>query len=231
MFLNAGRLFRHAVETCQAIPPAPMGQHEREALSSIVLAVISCESFINELPEIAKQWSSDARRPGWLKAVTQMLEQAEQSRASIESKYQLAKFIFTAEPFDKGAMPFQDFALLIEVRNILIHAKPLEVSLERDDNGEFVWKTPLLMRRLQAARIVGVAENLKDAVKRNNADKLIADMLSQISSKAVALWACRTASATVNAVLNSVPSDSSLARYLEHVYRKDFQSPSAEREM
>jgi len=209
---------------CEAISsPRPSGQHRREALSSIILAVISCEAFINELPELAKPWQESPKSPGWLKGLAAILGEAEESHASIESKYHLAKFVFTGQPFDKGATPFQDFALLIDIRNIMVHAKPLEASLEKNDQGEFFWSKPPLMRRLQAARIVGVDENLKQAANSNNADKLIADMVSQISSQDVALWACRAASAMVNSIIDSVPGDFDFRAVLELAYRKEFQ--------
>jgi hypothetical protein len=174
------------------------------------------------LGELART-PSNADAPGWIKALGDILGEAEKSHASIELKYQLAKFTLTGQPFDKGALPFQDFALLIEIRNILVHQKPLEASLEKNDSGEFVWTKPPSMRRLHAARIIGVDDSLKDAATRNNADKLIADMVAQISSQAVAQWACRAAAGMVNALLDSVPEGSKLALLMHFAYRREFQ--------
>lgn len=223
MYGNAGFIFRSAVEMCQAISaPVNSVQHRREALASIVLAAISCESFINELAQLAVP---GPKAPGWLTTLRSILEEAEESHASIESKYLLTKFILTGQPFDKGALPFQDFALLIDVRNMLVHAKPVEANLERNDKDEYIWTKPPLMRRLQSARILGVDDSLKEAARRNNAEKLIADMFAQVSSQPVALWACRAASAIVNDILSSIPNDSPLLVVAELGYRRDFQSP------
>jgi hypothetical protein len=41
-----------------------------------------------------------------------MLGEAEKSRTSIESKYHLAKFVLSGQPFDKGANPFQTFCII-----------------------------------------------------------------------------------------------------------------------
>jgi hypothetical protein len=206
---------------CQGIStPSGHAQHNREALASIVLAAISSESFINELAEAAVLAPEP---PAHLKALGTMLAEAEKSRVSVESKYHLAKFVLTGEPFDKGASPYQEFALLIDLRNRLLHSKPLEAKLVRNDEGEFVWTEPPLMRRLQSARIVHVDNTLKEAAKRNNADVLIADMLHQVSSQGVALWACRAVSAIVNNLLDSLPTGSQCAALAEIAYRRSFQ--------
>ena len=62
-----------------------------------------------------------------------MLGEAEKSRTSIESKYHLEEFVLSGEPFDKGANPFQTFALLIDARNLIVHAKPLEAVIRKNE--------------------------------------------------------------------------------------------------
>jgi hypothetical protein len=200
--------------------------NEPEALSSILLAVISCEGFINELAALARHIIIVDKGPAWLKALGEMLDQAEDSRASTESKFQLVKFILTGEPFDKGAKPFQDFATLIEIRNALVHAKPSAATLERDGKGNILWTRPKLLQRLQSSNVIRVEEEFKALLEeRSDIEILTTNTTAQLTSKTVAVWACRTVSATVNAILDSVPSDSSFASTLETDYRKRFQTP------
>ncbi len=49
MYVNAGSLFKNAVEVCDGLTASAAIQARRDALVSIVLATISTEAFINEL--------------------------------------------------------------------------------------------------------------------------------------------------------------------------------------
>lgn len=150
MYVNAGSLFKNAVEVCTGLTASAEMQVRRDALVTIVLATISTEAFINEFHHLAKDQSGPAA-PGWINALGDVLGEAEESRASIESKYQLARFILTGQPFDRGASPFQDFALLISVRNLIVHAKPQEATVQKDAHGKLTWVEPRIMHRLESA--------------------------------------------------------------------------------
>jgi|HubBroStandDraft_2_1064218.scaffolds.fasta_scaffold73442_1 hypothetical protein len=192
MYVNAGSLFKNAVEVCDGLTASAAIQARRDALVSIVLATISTEAFINELHNGAEA-QSGAAAPGWINALGYMLGEAEKSRASIESKYQLARFILTGQPFDRGVSPSQDFALLISVRNLIVHAKPQDAKVRRDADGKLVWVEPNIMCRLQGSRVLGVSESLRNAASTLGADTIVSDMLAEISTHSVAQWACKAA--------------------------------------
>jgi hypothetical protein len=225
---NAGMLFNNATEMCRAISaPQDSPVHQREALASILLAFFSTEAFINELGQLAEFVARDrADLPGWIATLASILEEAENSRSPIESKYVLAHFILTGRPFDRAAQPFQDFALLTDVRNVLVHRKPLDARLEKDESGVYKWSEPKLMRQLQSAKIIQATDSLRKAAERNKADTLIADAVGQVSTQAVAAWACRTAAAIVNAIIDGIPSGSFRA-LVETMYRMYFRSESS----
>lgn len=206
---------------CQGID-TPIGNraHSREALASIVLAAISSERFINEMTEFAS-WDADNQTS--LRTLGILLAEAEKSHATIELKYQLAKFTLTGQSFDRGASPYQDFALLVGLRNMLVHSRPLEARLERNSSGELLWTAPRLMQRLHSAGVIRVDDTLKAAVERHNASRLISDAFHQVSTQPVALWACRAVSAIVINLLDSFPSNSAFAVTSEIAYRKSFQ--------
>src|SRR5229473_1538966 len=115
MNLHAGIFFQNAVEWSQLEGIVS----RRQALAGILFAAISAETFINEIEIIAGLHVKHFKTPGWLGALSALLEEAEKSRVSVLSKYQLAKFILSGETFPKGAMPFQGFALLVEIRNLI----------------------------------------------------------------------------------------------------------------
>ena len=54
----------------------------------------------------------------------QIMGDAEEDHASIDFKLRLAHWIVTGRPMDKGSKPYQDFALLMRLRNDLVHTKP-----------------------------------------------------------------------------------------------------------
>jgi hypothetical protein len=221
MYVNAGSLFSNAVELCKGLTESVAVQARRDALVTIILATISTEAFINELHHWAEDQSGPSA-PGWINALGDVLGEAEKSRSTIELKYQIARFILTGQPFDRGAAPFQDFALLISVRNLIVHSKPQEAKVERDANGKLVWVEPRILCRLQRAGILSVSDSLRDAASRLGAETIISDLLAEISTHSVAKWACRAAAGAVNGVLDSIPAGG-YASAAEVMYRKDFQ--------
>jgi hypothetical protein len=221
MYVNAGSLYKNAVEVYRETSASMPIQARRSSLISIILATISTEAFINELHHLAHN-QSDASAAGWVNALSEILNEAEKSRASIESKYQLAKFILTGQPFDRGSSPFQQFSLLVDLRNLIVHVRPQQALL-KNDNGRYVWVSPPIMTRLQAAGIISVDDYIKQAASQNNAEGVIADVLAQVSTEAVAGWACITAATIVNAILDALPQ--SLFKVgADIAYRKDFSA-------
>ena len=221
MYINAGRLYQDAVQIASTIqsPPSSL-QARRESLASILFATMSLEAFINELHHIALEFASATSAPVQLRVLGDLLEEAERSRASIASKYQLAKFILSSQPFDKGASPYQDFALLFDVRNLIVHTKPLEAKLRKDSSGKVVWVEPKIMVRLQNINVLEVTDYLKGSTPE--AGELISDLVAEISTQQIALWACRTAVRIVEVILNAIPVE--FAAITNTFYRKQFST-------
>lgn len=225
MYINASGLFEQAIASYQAASKLPRYSIEgrRETLASILYAVISAEAFINELHHLTRGWNKpDAF--GWVKALVDLLEEAEKSRASLESKYQLAMFILSGEPFDRGAAPFQEFALLIAVRNLIVHAKPLVATLSKNASGKYIWTEPKIMVRLQSAGVVPVPDDLTDLADHTSAQALSADVLGHISTEVTALWACTAAAGIVNGVLEAIPDP--FGATMKFLYREFQKTPS-----
>ena len=222
MYINAGRVFRNAVEACFELssPDLTSSLIQRNALTSIVFATVSAEAFINELHHTACIWASRPESPEWTKALCEILGEAEKSRSSIESKYQLAKFILSGRAFDKGAAPFQNFALLVDVRNLIVHAKPLDAIVGKDEHGKVVWTEPKVMVRLQEIGVAKVDDNLREIASKQQSSQIITDLVAQISTRDTASWACKSSSALVNAILDVVPKG--FAKETDFAYRKDF---------
>jgi hypothetical protein len=216
----AGSLFEKAVQECKKVSSTAHNETERAALASILFAMISTEAFINELGLLVSGEKDHLAVPGWERTLSDLLDEAEKSRISITSKYQLAKFILSGQPFDRGSKPFQDFALLVDVRNLLVHARPLTAIVRKNPSGGFEWAEPKIMVRLQNASALEVDDFLLDAASMSNADALAASLVLQISRQSVARWACKAAAGIVNGILDAAPNDE-----FGHFYRRDFECP------
>ena len=225
MYINAGSIFENAIESCQELSAEGLTfpQIQRRSLAAILFSTISAEAFINELHYLSYSWADEVDSPGWTKALCEMLGESERSRASIESKYHLAKFILSGEPFDKGANPFQTFALLVDVRNLIVHAKPLEAVIRKNERGEYVWAEPKVMVRLQEMNVVNADGLLTRVVLEHGPESVVTDLATQISTQATAKWACKAASGIVNAVLDVIPNK--LSPVADLLYRKSFIIP------
>jgi hypothetical protein len=117
-----------AAEACR-LDPRSMPS---DALVSIVMAAAATEALINELQayyELEK--TVFGLQPKEL-ACADALAEVERNQGSTELKYLLASLTLSGQMFDKGSQPFQDFSILMKVRNNLMHPKPLD---KFDDSG------------------------------------------------------------------------------------------------
>jgi hypothetical protein len=99
-----------------------------DAILAIVMAAAAAEAFINEFAEyvslsVASSSGSDMIQPQ-IAACADVLQELEDSRASVTAKYLAASLVVAGKSFPKGASPFQDFKLLIDLRNAIMHVHP-----------------------------------------------------------------------------------------------------------
>lgn len=121
---------------------------------------------------------------------------AEESRTSTETKFLLAYAAFAGRPPDRSRAPYQDFELLMRLRGLIVHAKPVE-EIREGSAVPMVFSPPLgLVRALEQRRISADF----------GAPDVSAGALSWISTQAAARWACNTAAAMVRSVLDLLPA-------------------------
>lgn len=90
---------------------------EGDVISSIVLSVVALESFINELGEHASiEQDCDA-----VKCFASLMTELEDAQERLRVKYQLGYFVLSGTACPMNAQPWQDFSMLIRVRNKLVH--------------------------------------------------------------------------------------------------------------
>jgi hypothetical protein len=121
----------------------------REAISCIILSAIGFEAFFNEFLERAGK--AEASEPDSVKVFYSVGSRMEQQHASLLAKLEIAYFTFRGREIARGNRPFQDFQLLVVLRNALVHQKPEIMTIDwlgEDDPEEHKLVTALSSRGL-----------------------------------------------------------------------------------
>jgi hypothetical protein len=152
---NAPALFSIAVDSAKRIEGAPREGGHKEALVSVVFAAASLEAFLNESVYLAE--NTRCASP-IVSAFAQVMADAEESRAQIQSKFQLGNLVLTGETYEKGAAPYQDFSDLFAVRNLLMHGKSNELFLTVTDKPGALLNPLAVIDRLNSKNILHEAQ-------------------------------------------------------------------------
>jgi hypothetical protein len=195
----------NAAKRVSASEPEEDGR--REAIISVVFAASALEAFINERVDWAVQLCNEQDEPEVVRTFASVLTEAENSRASLESKYKLARWILTGKGYDQGTNPYQDFSLLISLRNSLVHLKPANTLLKR-----FEGKGVLLPEDQVAF------ESLDDP-----SEPMPGSWTERVATKEMAIWACDAASRFVVEFIDSLSRETLGGRFYvqnSHVVRK-----------
>jgi hypothetical protein len=174
-----------------------------DAILAIVMAAASTEAFINEFAEWAPWMHSFLGledTPAAISDCAAVLEDLEEARAPVAIKYLFASRVLSGKAFNRGSAPYQDFQLLIGLRNAIMHVKP---AFGGDSH--------------QGKRLVAVLSQRGFALASAG---YVPSWFDQLMSPAVATWAHAAALDMVNAFLDLVPITPSDP--LEH-YRQTFR--------
>jgi hypothetical protein len=216
MFINAGSLFRRAKAAYERAKTNSLSDRElgkMDALEAIVFSVVALEGFINEAAELATQQPlPGSSTPSAVSTFANLIDEVERSRGSLQLKFMLARHAFTGETYDPARLPFQDFALLVDLRNALIHYRSLE-SFTVNESGALTFTPARVVERLRAKNIAAEAD-----------PSTMVPWLLVVATVAVARWSCRCAVAMVESILNVLP-ESHFKEQMELLYREAFQAP------
>jgi len=204
MFLLSGHLFHlawAAKDRADAQQGANPTAFTEDTSVAIILAAASTEAFINELAELSStpQLPGDQLVPELL-SFEKAWREIEANRGSIRLKYLVASQLLSGRMFDKGAGPYQDWAMLLELRDRHMHLKAQSIESAGSDSGLGpVVRHPDPVRQLQ-----------QRGIARANSREVISWMQALQTSK-VADWACRSALGIIDAVLEMVPESTGFA--------------------
>ena len=174
------------------------------ALVAVVLSAATLEAFINDAVALGKflcSRSDDAQEPPEIQNFVVVLEEVEECRGSVELKYMCAKTMLSGQPYDRGTNPYQDYSLLMKLRNCLMHLKHLnDTDYEFTDEGKLEVKEPPIVKKLP--------QNLLP-----DPHMTIASWMGKIGTQAVARWACNTTVWMTKSFVDALP-DSKLKQLL-----------------
>jgi hypothetical protein len=190
---ETGVLLGIAADAARSIEASPRDGGQKGALISIVFAVVALEAFLNETTELALDFSKYPQGLALpvISVFAEFMVEAEKSHASLESKFLLGNWILTGKKLDKGTQIYQDFSLLLQLRNDLLHFKAND-AFEQSAPPEEIHKK--LFNRFGNKNIL--AENAKYSD---------GSWTFLIETRAVAEWACRTAAQTLLDFCSKVP--------------------------
>jgi hypothetical protein len=189
-FINSGGLYRQAREAATRASLAGL-KAQSEALVAVVFAFLTLEAFINELADFAIETPPDSS----LAAFGSLIKDLNDSRASISARFQSARWILSKEPFDEGGQPYQDFQLLIKLRNTIIHLTPEKAPAEPTE-------PPI--------DSLNFLETLRQKRLTREPHGAAASFLREIATPEMASWACDTTAAMVRSILEVLPPPADL---------------------
>ena len=97
------------------------GAGNPDALIAIIFSCATLEAYINQAISIAGIHEQVDPK---IKAFADIVGDMAGKDSSVTTLYHTARWVLTSETFDRGLRPYQDFALLVRIRNALIHLKP-----------------------------------------------------------------------------------------------------------
>jgi hypothetical protein len=186
--LNTEAIFEIALETAKRINAPRREGGKREALVSVVFAAVSLEAFLNELIELAQDFTEYEDALPMTSAFAQLMSQL--GRLPIVLRFNMAHWMLTGGPYDTNSQPFQALTLLFQIRNDLVHFKPDPLTEEGESK-------PLhtTLEKLRSKHIL----NDSPAPESNRS------WIQSVGTKAVAEWACNATSLVAADLVSKLP--------------------------
>lgn len=158
--------------------------YTESALPSFILCVSAVESLLNEA--FISILSHHTISPS---SSFKLMEKDSLEKIEIDQKLLLFPFLAFGKTFNKSAQPFQDFKMLVKLRNEIVHYK-------------MKLKTPSFFQPLADRNI---AFNHKLSVDEQKNSKIITIWINDINTTEAIRWGHNTVCNIVNEILNFIP--------------------------
>jgi hypothetical protein len=215
-------LARQAAERC-------IGAGNFDALASVILAYTAFEAFLNEFAQLPqtllceqtrqqRQSQSDAGDPHQpiLERLALAMRVAQETRTSVEYRYDLAWEILTGARIARGEGARQMLSALTKLRNDLVHAKSgeSEILLRVDPEEAVQFNGIWLGRVVERHQHPGYFKVLRDKCLLADGDET-APWIDLVCTRNIAYWACDTVEELAAQLLACAPTPSEFHQRLE----------------
>ena len=179
----------------------------REPIVAIVFSAVALEAFINEVAVLADQplLFDTPEEPDSVVTFAERGRKFIEEKIPIRSKFMIAREVFAGQPYNKDAQPYKDFHLLIDLRNALVHLRPIDVFEFSSEKGMLV-EPPEIIEELQSRGFLARPEVVGGG-----------PWVLWINTPAAARWACNVTTKMVQSIMEVVP-ESQFKNQLEFSY-------------
>lgn len=180
---------------------------ENDPIVAIMFCVLALEAFINESGVLARMLPT-SKKQNIVDGFSSVMSELEERRESILLKYHMALLVFSGSTWNEGAQPFQDFKLLITLRNALVHMKAdtWETKGWNQYPKRQLSQYPKFVQALQQKGLI-------DAPEKSSS------WLEAIAQPEVGKWACATAEKVTAEFLSVVPEGYFKESLSEHAFK------------
>jgi hypothetical protein len=225
-FLNASKFFEVAKKGFIGGQYNPFAKAiklggQYDALVAITFSVMTVEAFLGELIALSRdREESDA----------QSLANSIRERMSIEEKLFNASCITSDTPLVKGIGTYQDFKLLVQIRDAIVHPWAGDTI----DDG-LIERHAKILRQLRSRRISSVKQSVsihkededftKEAEDDQTIDLMCLPFISSVATEDVAKWSYKVVSNVIVSFVDNM-RESPFKNCLKDYTNGRFQEPS-----
>jgi hypothetical protein len=196
LLLTVFDLFEIAIKAHGQIP-ASAGDRQKvgpEPIVAVVFSAMALDGFINEVGACAAFAITHYDEPPAVAALATVLAETESAHGSTEAKYMLAHLALTGQAYSRGTQPYQDFAVLVDARNALVHHKPERLVMRAGD-ADLVLQEAAVRRKLRDRQLLWEGDQVHG----------LTALTDVMRTRAVARWALDTAWAMMQSIHEIIP--------------------------
>jgi hypothetical protein len=187
-------LYEIAKQAYHRVSSQVENKSHNDALVAVLFSTATLESYMSQAVFFAQMWSN--RHPK-IKVFAQFMGELESRDAgsSLKTKYYMAHWIICGTPLDRGKLTYQDFDLLVDMRNALMHLKPDKYNSQ---------KIRKILSRLKNRKLI--PDNLVPNYNPNIPEQRTV-WVHYVSTATIAKWACNTAAEMIQEFWKNAPEE------------------------
>lgn len=176
------------------------GTFEAEAQIAIVFSAAAVEAVVNESVALADFLvHHSSKTDAVLAAYRDVLGELDNLKVQLLVRIQVAALLLTGKRWDKGAELHRNLDALVDLRNKIMHTRPLDqITAPLSNQMPPDWFVPAsVLKKIESCNILAPTSGT-----------LAESWIGRIGTRAVCKWACNTAADATEAFTGLFPQDS-----------------------